>query len=268
MGSGAESQPAIRGWLRVRSLADTWRVEEQLTYLQTDGGLQLHYEQTYFSRSRLWGWGLGRWVLCLSGALCHRFQSYRLQRDVPDSGGSTSRLLMRCAKDAGLFILCSVPWVCCLWCLACLFASGSQPCPLCPHCLWCLPCLWLLPCLYYLWCLCIRKADTLYVLYHSSTLDMFKLTDAPDSLYHLYLQYMTLKVGRPNLIAIIDGVDDAQAVEESIKWEQPTLGQCCAGIFVFQDLKRDWEADPNAGEARRLKDYVAEYFSRPQQAGD
>ncbi|XP_043542808.1 uncharacterized protein LOC122548337 [Chiloscyllium plagiosum] len=256
---GSSTETALRGCLRVRSLSAPQCVQERLTSLQTLGALELQSEQICLSQCRVCCWSAGRWVLYLCGALCDRLISYRTQ-------AAHHGRLAHCFREAGLFLLSAGPWLCCLWCLACLFASAVQPCPTCPHCLWCVPCLWLLPCLCYLWCLCIRKPLTLSVLYHrgSHSPDQCKLTDGAGSLYHLYLKYMTLKVGRPNLIAIIDGVADVQKFKESFGKEQPTLGECCSGIFVFQDLKKDWETDPNNGEAQRLSNSVAGYFSKSQ----
>ncbi|XP_055521086.1 uncharacterized protein LOC129715254 [Leucoraja erinacea] len=265
MESSADSQQVrpLRGSIIIRSLTDEQRAGRCLTHLRAGEELQLRYEQMYMSRARLCGWTAAWCVLSVCGGLCSRLYWYSRQR-AGEGTLSGSALLRECLIDAGLIMLSALPWLCCLWALVCLMSIGSAPCPMCPHCMWCLPCVWILPCIFYLWCVCVRKPATLSVLYHRCSLDGQRLTGSRDSLYHLYLNYLTLRIGRSNLVAIIDGVDDALAEKGRLQKEEPSLGKCCAEIFVFQcpGQEREAEAETEAeAEARRMSDYVSDYFS-------
>ncbi|XP_073416785.1 uncharacterized protein [Dendrobates tinctorius] len=72
------------------------------------------------------------------------------------------------------------------------------------------------------------------ILYHTQNRGRLNLTDVTDSLYDEELQYLSSRLGKENVIVVIDDLTDSgEERKTEILKGQPKLGSLAADVFLF-----------------------------------
>lgn len=79
---------------------------------------------------------------------------------------------------------------------------------------------------------------TFAILYHTTKHGRLNLTNVTDSLYDKELQHLHDKLGKDNVIVVIDDVEDGRKQETQILAEQPSIGKLAHGLFLFSEMDK------------------------------
>ncbi|KAM4631601.1 uncharacterized protein O3C94_018237 isoform 1-T2 [Discoglossus pictus] len=72
------------------------------------------------------------------------------------------------------------------------------------------------------------------ILYHSRKRGRVNVTDVTDSLYDQELKYLSQKIGKPNVLVVIDDLEDSSDGEKNRLLEnQPSLKELAQDVFIF-----------------------------------
>ncbi|XP_075687750.1 uncharacterized protein LOC142656708 [Rhinoderma darwinii] len=81
------------------------------------------------------------------------------------------------------------------------------------------------------------------ILYHTQNQGRLNITDVTDSLYDEELAALSQRLGRENVIVVIDDVKTTSSAEKSrILTSQPSIGIQAKDLFLFNDKKKDNES--------------------------
>ncbi|XP_071978891.1 uncharacterized protein [Engystomops pustulosus] len=83
---------------------------------------------------------------------------------------------------------------------------------------------------------------TAAILYHSKTRGRINIVNVTDSLYDEELQYMSGRLGKSNVIVVVDDVEDSSATKQrSILSGQPSIAQLTSGLYLFTTQEKSQE---------------------------
>ncbi|XP_068102766.1 uncharacterized protein [Hyperolius riggenbachi] len=107
------------------------------------------------------------------------------------------------------------------------------------------------------------------ILYHAKQNGILNVTDVPDSLYDEELKTLSEKLGKDNVIVIIDGMEDnSDEKKNQILEKQPSIGTFAKDLMLFSTSKSDkypiQSSKPTASgkKLQDLKNIIKRYNSK------
>ncbi|CAH2308190.1 Hypothetical predicted protein [Pelobates cultripes] len=84
------------------------------------------------------------------------------------------------------------------------------------------------------------KDTTFAILYHTKCQGRINLTDVTDSIYDKELKYMSEKLGKQNVLVVVDDLEKSDN-EESLRilQNQPSISKWARDLLLFNDKEKD-----------------------------